>query len=266
MYIVLTPQDPMPVRPPPLAAPPRLIAHRGYARRFPENTLLALREAVAAGAPCLEFDVQLSADRVPVLLHDADLVRTGGVSRCVFDLPVAALQRCTVGEPARFGDRFASETVPALAEVAAWLVSVPTVTAFVEVKGESLRHFGSDSVHAAVWRALEPARAQCVLIAHDDSFLFAARLAAPVRIGWIVAAWNPEHECRARALAPDFLIINRTRLPPAPLWAGPWQWVAYEADDADQAIALGRRGIAYVETMAIGELLADARLVGDERT
>ncbi|HEY9197768.1 MAG TPA: glycerophosphodiester phosphodiesterase family protein, partial [Gammaproteobacteria bacterium] len=50
--------------------PPILIAHRGYAARHPENTLSALQAAVAAGARWLEFDVQLSADHEPVLLHD----------------------------------------------------------------------------------------------------------------------------------------------------------------------------------------------------
>ncbi len=253
----------MPVPPSPAAAPTRLVAHRGYARRFPENTLLAMREAVAAGARYLEFDVQLSADRVPVLLHDTDLARTGGVPGCVFDLSAATLQRCTVGEPARFGDRFHDETIPTLAAVAAWLATVPSVAAFVEVKDESLRRFGIEAVYAAVWQALEPVRAQAVLIARDDAFLFAARLARPVRIGWIVTAWDAEHERRARALTPDYLIINQTHLPTTALWVGPWGWMAYEADDADQAIALGRRGIGFVETMAIGELLADPRLAGN---
>lgn len=240
--------------------PPHLVAHRGYARRYPENTLLALREAVAAGARYLEFDVQLSADGVPVLLHDADLARTSGAPGCVFDLPVATLRQCTVGESTRFGDRFRGEMISTLAEVAAWLATVPMVTAFVEVKGESLWRFGSEAVHTAIWQALGPARAQSVLIAYDDAFLFAARLAAPVRIGWIVPVWDAEYERRARALTPDFLIIDRTRLPSATLPPGSWEWMVYEVDDADQALALGQRGIGFVETMAIGELLADARL------
>ncbi len=257
---------PIPAPPsPPSPVSPRLVAHRGYARRFPENTLLALREAVAAGARYLEFDVQLSADQVPVLLHDADLTRTGEAPGCVFDLSAAALGRRAVGEPARFGARFGDERVPTLAAVATWLASVPTVTAFVEVKDESLRRFGIEAVHAAVWQALEPARTQVVLIAYDDALLFAARLAAPVRIGWILAAWDAAHERRARALAPDFLFIDQALLPATALWTGPWEWVAYEAEDAEQAIALGRRGIGLVETMAIGELLADARLAGAGR-
>ena len=56
----------------------RLVAHRGYPRRYPENTLLSLLAALEAGAEFVEFDVQMTADGVPVLLHDADLRRTGG--------------------------------------------------------------------------------------------------------------------------------------------------------------------------------------------
>lgn len=241
--------------------PPILIAHRGYAARYPENTLPALQAAVQAGARCLEFDVQLSADRVPVLLHDATLERTAGQAGCVFDLTARQLSALNVGEPARFGAQFAAVTIPTLAEVAAWLETQSQVQAFVEIKTESIQHFGAEAVHAAVLRVLEPLREQCVLISYDDAFLFAARLATPMRIGWVAAEWNDDCARRARALAPDFLFTNHTRLPQAPqaLWPGSWQWAVYEVTDPDHALALAARGIAFVETMAIGELLADAR-------
>ena len=63
-----------------------LVAHRGDAARFPENTVPALRGALDAGARWLECDVQLSRDRVPMLLHDGDLARTFDDPRSVFDL------------------------------------------------------------------------------------------------------------------------------------------------------------------------------------
>ncbi|MGF1546037.1 MAG: glycerophosphodiester phosphodiesterase family protein, partial [Thiotrichales bacterium] len=52
-----------------------LVAHRGYALRYPENTLPAIEAALAAGARYVEIDVQLSADQVPVLFHDRSLMR-----------------------------------------------------------------------------------------------------------------------------------------------------------------------------------------------
>lgn len=51
-------------------------AHRGASGCFPENTLLAMRKAVAMGADMLEFDLRVSKDGIPVLLHDQTLNRT----------------------------------------------------------------------------------------------------------------------------------------------------------------------------------------------
>lgn len=241
---------------------PELIAHRGYAARYPENTLLALGAAVDAGARWLEFDVQLSEDGVPVLLHDVTLQRTAERPDSVFNLCAEQLCSISVGEPARFGDRFAGTPISTLAEFADWFAVTPAVQAFVEIKSESIQQFGVETVYRAVWSALEPVHERCVLISYDDAFLFAARNAAPTRIGWVMASWDDVHQRRARALAPDFLFTNWTRLPPEPqpLWLGSWQWAVYEVTDPDQALALAARGIALVESMAIGDLLADPRL------
>ncbi|MFN2309239.1 MAG: glycerophosphodiester phosphodiesterase family protein [Gammaproteobacteria bacterium] len=240
-----------------------LVAHRGYAARYPENTLPALQAAVRAGARWLEFDVQFSADAVPVLLHDTTLQRTAARPESVFDLSARQLQGVRVGEPGRFGDRFAETPLPTLAEVVAWLATESQVQAFVEVKVESIQRFGIGRTHRALWSALGPVRERCVLISYDDAFLFAARVAAPVRIGWIAAAWDDAHRRRAQALAPEVLFTNYTRLPPGPLWDGPWRWAVYEVDDAELALALAARGITFIETMAVGELLADPRLAVD---
>ena len=59
-----------------------LIAHRGNARDFPENTLPALQSAVELGIRFIEFDVQLSADGVPVVIvrgYDIQIKEEGSV-------------------------------------------------------------------------------------------------------------------------------------------------------------------------------------------
>ena len=53
---------------------PELIAHRGNAAEFPENTLPAIRSALDLGVRYVEFDVQMSADRQPMLLNAAYLL------------------------------------------------------------------------------------------------------------------------------------------------------------------------------------------------
>lgn len=247
---------------------PTLIAHRGYAACYPENSLLALQAAARAGARWLEFDVQLSADLIPVLLHDTTLSRVAQRPESVFELSATQLGAISVGEPARFGTTFAGVMLPTLAAVVEWLITEPQLQVFVEIKTESVQHFDVEAVLKAVSDVLQPVRERCVLISYDDALLFAARLAAAQRIGWVVAAWTQATARRAQALAPDFIFTNHTRLPaaPQPLWLGPWQWAVYEVTDPAQALALAARGIAFVESMAIGELLADPRFAGaDER-
>lgn len=68
------------------------LAHRGDWRRWPENSLAAFRAALAIPA-CdgLEFDVRLSADGVPVVVHDATLARVHSRPESVDALRAAAL-------------------------------------------------------------------------------------------------------------------------------------------------------------------------------
>lgn len=88
----------------------------------PENTLAAFSRAIRDGADGIEFDVRLSRDGVPVVIHDANLKRTGLIDRPVSELTAAELREIDVGS--WFGARrpepsasFAGERLPTLAEV-----------------------------------------------------------------------------------------------------------------------------------------------------
>ena len=74
----------------------KVFAHRGFSSRYPENTMSAFRAALAIGADGLEFDVQLSRDGVPVIIHDESLLRTGGVDRAVEDCDLSELREIDV--------------------------------------------------------------------------------------------------------------------------------------------------------------------------
>lgn len=62
---------------------PLIIGHRGASAVAPENTIAAFEAAIQAGADGIEFDVRLSSDGVPVVIHDETLYRTAGVRRRV---------------------------------------------------------------------------------------------------------------------------------------------------------------------------------------
>jgi glycerophosphoryl diester phosphodiesterase len=233
---------------------PTLVAHRGLAAKWPENTLPALQAAAAAGARWVEVDVQLSADGVPVLLHDADLVRVAGRAVSVFDLPAVALEDIPVGEPGRFGTRFPAARAPTLAEFAQWLAGTEGVSAFVELKNESIERFGRDAVADACMRAMAPAPGRWAPIANDYEILALAGDLGARALGWIVRGFDAAVEARARALPARWLFCNHQRLPPGPLPQGPWEWVIYEVADAALARELLARGARWLETMAIDSL------------
>ena len=240
-----------------------LVAHRGYAARYPENTRESLAAAVRAGARFLEFDVQLSADGVPVLLHDVTLERTAGQLGSVFELNTAQLSRIEVNETARLGPAFIGVRIPLLQDAVADLMAWPGVTAFVELKPQSLAHFGIGYMLDRVLEALAPVLDACVVISFSAQAVAEARRRTGCEVGWAIEHWSEESRETATALAPGYLFCNYRKfpLPPAPLWPGPWRWVAYEVTELELANALVRRGVDLLETMAIAELAAAAAMV-----
>ena len=93
---------------------PRLVGHRGAAAHAPENTLAGLDAAKRLGMTWVEFDVALSADGHPVILHDASLLRTAGLDRLVSELTLEELRALDAG--AWFGAGFKGERLPTLQE------------------------------------------------------------------------------------------------------------------------------------------------------
>jgi glycerophosphoryl diester phosphodiesterase len=75
---------------------PLIIGHRGASAVAPENSIAAFEAAIAAGADGIEFDVRLSRDGVPVIIHDDTLQRTHGLRRRVADLTAAELKSVAV--------------------------------------------------------------------------------------------------------------------------------------------------------------------------
>ena len=90
------------------------IAHRGASGKFPENTRLALKKALAAGADMIEVDCQLTRDGHVVIFHDEKLRRTAGARGALRDRTLAELKRLDVGKWR--GKAFAGERVLTLEE------------------------------------------------------------------------------------------------------------------------------------------------------
>lgn len=110
---------------------PRIIAHRGGGLLAPENTLAALRYARNLGFEGVEFDVKLTSDDVPVLLHDDTLDRTTDGSGAMADMLFDVVTQFDAGS--WFANEFAGESVPAFAAASA-LCKEAGLWANIEIK------------------------------------------------------------------------------------------------------------------------------------
>lgn len=86
---------------------PLVISHAACAGHAPENTLAGIRKAIELGSDGIEVDVQMSADGVPVLMHDLTVDRTTSGAGAIADLTLAELRNFDIG----------GEPIPTLAEV-----------------------------------------------------------------------------------------------------------------------------------------------------
>lgn len=111
--------------------------HRGYAAQYPENTLLSFEAALELGVDAIEFDVWLTADKVPVLMHDGNALRTCGVNRHLRDMTLSQVKKLEPAFCDKFGDKYSGRgiTVPTLEELLYLCVNKrPDILLGVEIK------------------------------------------------------------------------------------------------------------------------------------
>ena len=184
---------------------PRLCAHRGAGKLAPENTLAALRLGYAHGYRMAEFDVKLSADGVPFLLHDDTLARTTGAQGRADAHPWRELALLDAGS--WHSAAYAGETLPALAAVARWSLA-HDVAVNIEIKptrGRERETGAAVALDAAtLWAG---ARVAPLLSSFSDAALEAARDAVPA----LPRAWLADRlpdDWRARAARAGCIAVD----------------------------------------------------------
>lgn len=112
-----------------------LAAHRGGALLWPENSLLAFRNAIALGADFLELDVHLSTDGEVVVIHDPTLDRTTTGTGAVRDRTLVELRALRLKDK---DGKVTDEAIPTLEEVVA-LATPSTLRLLLEIKVDARR-------------------------------------------------------------------------------------------------------------------------------
>lgn len=100
-----------------------IIAHRGFSAIAPENTLAAFTAALEHHADSVEFDLQLTQDGVPVVIHNPTLDQTTGTSGNVTETTLQDLKKLDAG--GWFDRQFSGEQIPTLSETLDILQPLP---------------------------------------------------------------------------------------------------------------------------------------------
>ncbi|MEI7431031.1 MAG: glycerophosphodiester phosphodiesterase [Betaproteobacteria bacterium] len=223
---------------------PRVFAHRCGGALAPENTLAGLRISAAMGVKAVEFDVMLSADGTPWLIHDETLERTTNGCGRVCETPDRVLQTLDAG--AFRHPSFAGEPLPTLDSAARLCrnlgllvnLEIKPAIGFETITGEVVARKILDLWQGAPWPLVS---------SFSHQALVAARCVAPqLPLGclWERSAenWLTRHDaldafslhCAADQLTDDVLETAGARGIPV---------LCYTVNDRAAAVGLLARGV-----------------------
>ena len=240
---------------------PVIIAHRGNNYTYPENSLEGLHSAFKLGCAAVEFDIQMLADGTLVILHDDNTLRTSGVNKEVLMSNYGEMQAISVHEPERFSEEHLPTPVSQLESFMALLEEYPARHAYIEVKEESLKKWGRQEMINKLLPIIKDYTKQCTVVSFDLPVLNLIRNQSDLTIGWVLYNYDKASLQKAQHTKPDYLIVDQAELEfDTPPWQGPWKWMVYGVDSAEQAIKHYENGVGYIETDFLGRLLADERL------
>lgn len=120
-----------------MSSKPYIIAHRGGRKHAPENTIASLNNGIKLQADAIEFDLHITKDHIPVLLHDESVYRTtlDPQKRLIQDMTLPEVKALDAGS--WFGSSFAGEQIPTFEET---IQAMPkTIPMFIEIKQIDVR-------------------------------------------------------------------------------------------------------------------------------
>lgn len=199
---------------------PKVVAHRGGGTLAPENTLAALRSGVLYGFKAVEFDVMLTKDAVPVIMHDPDFGRTIAGAGSVHRTMASDLMAMDAG--IWFGPAFAGEQVPSLTQVLAfcqthdvWMnIEIKPAAPQFEVRtGEVVARMVQDAFAGALaQKTIDPATLPLFSSFSFAALMAAKRVAPAIPRGLLVDTIPPDWKAQLQQLGAVSLHTNHQHL------------------------------------------------------
>jgi glycerophosphoryl diester phosphodiesterase len=176
-----------------------VIAHRGASAYAPENTLAAFDLAYISGAQWIEFDVMLSQDGEPFVIHDDTLQRTTNGHGHVSNTPSKELQQLDAGS--WFSKQYRGEKIPHLLNVLKWLI-FSDVQANIEIKPAPGFEEQTAVVVMSYLQRYWPISASLPLVSsfNEEVLTICQSLAPELPLGLLIHEWDGSWQKKAEML------------------------------------------------------------------
>ncbi|MGO4544490.1 glycerophosphodiester phosphodiesterase [Paenibacillus sp. 2TAB23] len=185
------------------------VAHRGWSSRAPENTMAAIRLALAdPDVAWIEIDVHLSKDHVPVVIHDYTLRRTTNGKGDVKSLTADQITALDAGN--WFSQKYQGEPVPTLAQVLQEAVGRCKLN--IELKTDGIRYPHIEQKVLECIEAYDALQEVVITSFHEGALYRMKRLSSKIRTGLIIDGWRNTLPKELEELGADFLSISYTKL------------------------------------------------------
>lgn len=185
---------------------PRIIAHRGWSAKAPENTMAAFRLAMEFGVDGLELDVHLTRDGHVVICHDERLDRTTDGTGLIAELTLDEIRRFDAGS--WFGPHYRGERVPTLRELLEAVAESPWRGIInIELKTGVVRYPGIEEAVVRLLREFDLASRAIISSFNHYSLAEVRRIAKDIETGILYSAglyepWTYAARIGCRALHP----------------------------------------------------------------
>ena len=224
----------------------KLTGHRGAAALALENTLKSFKKAYDCGATAIEFDVRLTKDGVPIVVHDENLRRLAGIDAEVSNLTLNEIKKVKI---------MGEEPIPTLEEVLEYASDRLAVDVELKIVGAEkqvvkfLEKYGlieKSIVTSFIPLALHNVKQEC----------------EKLRIGIICGEWDEEYLDIAKKLRAEAIIPNYKSITPSIIkqiknrGLKIFPWTVNTVEDALKLVKAGVDGIITDDPCTLSSLLS----------
>lgn len=188
-----------------------ILAHRGASGHYPENTILAFKEAIKSGCDGIELDIHLTADQHLVVCHDFTVSRTTNGKGLISSYTLDELKKLDAGS--WYDPLYSDQTIPTLREVLT-LFKPTSLIINIELKAGSRVYPGIESQVLALVKSYDMLDRVMFSSFDHEALVVLRQLSQDAYLGilygcCLIDPWEYAKKLDANALHPYYLFVDK---------------------------------------------------------